>query len=255
MVEAVDKEVMAKQERRVRATRAEGCRVEIKARKHAFVADEPAQGGGTDTGPTPRELALGALSACITVITNKVAEGLDFNVVAQEVEVRGTADPRGAKDPDNGISPNFDYVEAKIHLTTDEPMSGWRSSSASTTGAAPSPRSTARAAANWWRSGSSSGPEGVVEKAPQTGCSPQSKVFTVIPISRAKGQPACRGRIYAPCFSPLEHGSHDMSDIYVRYTLPRITTVGAGPRACPRGTTQGVVPICVPAFQPPRREG
>ena len=121
MVESVDKEVMAKQERRVRATRTEGCRVELKARKHAFVADEPAQGGGTDTGPTPRELALGALSACITVITNKVAEGLDFNVIAQEVEVRGTADPRGAKDPDNGISPNFDYVEAKIHLTTDEP--------------------------------------------------------------------------------------------------------------------------------------
>ncbi len=98
MVEAVDKEMMAKQERRVRARRTEGCRVEIKARKHAFIADEPAQGGGTDTGPTPRELALGALSACITVITNKVAEGLDFN----------------------GISPNFDYVEAKIHLTTDE---------------------------------------------------------------------------------------------------------------------------------------
>ena len=92
MVESVDKEVMAKQERRVRARRSEGCRVELKARKHAFVADEPAQGGGTDTGPTPRELALGALSACITVITNKVAEGLDFNVIAQEVEVRGTAD-------------------------------------------------------------------------------------------------------------------------------------------------------------------
>ena len=54
MVEAVDKEVMAKQERRVRARRTEGCRVEIKARKHAFIADEPAQGGGTDTGPTPR---------------------------------------------------------------------------------------------------------------------------------------------------------------------------------------------------------
>ena len=66
MVESVDKEVMTKQERRVRATRSEGCRVEIKARKHAFVADEPAQGGGTDTGPTPRELSLGALSACIT---------------------------------------------------------------------------------------------------------------------------------------------------------------------------------------------
>lgn len=120
MVEAVDKEVEAKQERRVRARRVSDCLVEIKARKHSFLADEPAQGGGSDMGPTPRELALGALSACIAVITTKVAKGLDFNVVAQEVEVRGTADPRGAREADNGVSPNFDRVEAKIHLTTDE---------------------------------------------------------------------------------------------------------------------------------------
>ena len=36
------------------------------------------------------------------------------------MEVRGTADPRGAREADNGVSPNFDRVEAKIHLTTDE---------------------------------------------------------------------------------------------------------------------------------------
>ena len=120
MSEAAEKEVMAKQERRVRARRVSDCLVEIKARKHAFRADEPEQAGGGDMGPTPRELALGALSACIAVITTKAAKGLDFNVIAQEVEVRGTADPRGARDADNGVSPNFDFVEAKIHLTTDE---------------------------------------------------------------------------------------------------------------------------------------
>ncbi len=120
MVEAVDREVMAKQERRVKARRVSGCQVEMRARKHSFLADEPTQGGGTDKGPTPRELALGALAACITVITGKVAAGLDFHVIAQEVEVRGTADPRGARDADNGVSPNFDRVEASIRLTTDE---------------------------------------------------------------------------------------------------------------------------------------
>lgn len=112
---------MVKQERRVRASKLGECKIELKARGHTFYADEPLQAGGTDEGPTPRELALGALAACVTVITGKVAKGMDFNVIDQSVEVRGTADPLGARDADNGITPNFDHVEVKIRLVTDEP--------------------------------------------------------------------------------------------------------------------------------------
>ena len=112
---------MVKQERRVRASKLSECKVEIKARNHTFYADEPLKAGGADEGPTPRENALGALAACVTVITGKVAKGLNFNVIDQSIEVRGTADPQGAKDADNGITPNFDHVEVKIRLVTDEP--------------------------------------------------------------------------------------------------------------------------------------
>ena len=112
---------MVKQERRVRASKLSECKVEIKARNHTFYADEPLKAGGADEGPTPREITLGALAACVTVITGKVAKGMNFNVIDQAIQVRGTADPQGAKDADNGITPNFDHVEVKIRLVTDEP--------------------------------------------------------------------------------------------------------------------------------------
>ncbi|MEE9256779.1 MAG: OsmC family protein [bacterium] len=113
---------LVKQERRVRAKWLGGTKVELRARNlQPWVADEPKAAGGNDEGPTPREMALGALAACVTVITHKAAKGLDFKYEDQSVEVRGTADPRGAKDADNGVSPNFDYVEVRITLVTDEP--------------------------------------------------------------------------------------------------------------------------------------
>ena len=120
MADATDA-TTARQERRVRASKISECKVELKARKHSFYADEPEKAGGTDEAPTPREIALGSLAACITVITGKVAKGMDFKILDQSIEVRGIADPAGAKDADNGITPNFSHVEAKITLLTDEP--------------------------------------------------------------------------------------------------------------------------------------
>ncbi len=72
-------------------------------------------------GPEPHFYADEPLKSGGTVITGKVAKGMDFNVIDQSIEVRGTADPQGPRNADNGISPNFDHVEVKIHLVTDEP--------------------------------------------------------------------------------------------------------------------------------------
>jgi putative redox protein len=48
-----------------------GTRVSISNGTHIWLADEPVQAEGTDTGPTPYDLLFGALAAC-TCITLKL---------------------------------------------------------------------------------------------------------------------------------------------------------------------------------------
>ena len=53
---------------------AEGYRTEMLARDHVFYADEPASEGGSDTAPTPTEMVLGALGACIAITARLYAQ-------------------------------------------------------------------------------------------------------------------------------------------------------------------------------------
>jgi putative redox protein len=50
----------------VRGT-AGGFAQEIVAGSHRFLSDEPAQAGGTDTGPTPYDLLLASLGSCTSM--------------------------------------------------------------------------------------------------------------------------------------------------------------------------------------------
>ncbi len=46
---------------------ASGFAQEVEAGRHRIAADEPAAAGGTDTGPSPYDLLLGALGACTSM--------------------------------------------------------------------------------------------------------------------------------------------------------------------------------------------
>jgi uncharacterized OsmC-like protein len=61
---------------------------QITTGNHTFIADEPESAGGTDKGPDPITLAMGALGAC-TTMTIKIYldhKGWAFERIATEVE-------------------------------------------------------------------------------------------------------------------------------------------------------------------------
>jgi putative redox protein len=67
-----------------------GFRADIAARSHTFISDEPVALGGTDTGPTPYELLLGALSSCTAMTLRVYAKRKGWPLESVEVRMRQT---------------------------------------------------------------------------------------------------------------------------------------------------------------------
>ncbi|HKO16491.1 MAG TPA: OsmC family protein [Gemmatimonadaceae bacterium] len=65
-----------------------GFRMEITARGHTLVADEPAALGGTDAGPTPYDYVAAALGACTAMTIRMYADRRGWAVDGIVVRVR-----------------------------------------------------------------------------------------------------------------------------------------------------------------------
>lgn len=65
-----------------------GYRVTLQARGHTFTADEPADVGGTDTGPTPYEYLLAALGSCTVLTLRMYADRKGWPLERAEVLLR-----------------------------------------------------------------------------------------------------------------------------------------------------------------------
>src|SRR5262245_22244031 len=63
----------------------EGFRTSIHIRTHTLYADETLEDGGADTAPTPPELLLGALGACICMTTKMYAKRKNWPL--EEVQI------------------------------------------------------------------------------------------------------------------------------------------------------------------------
>jgi putative redox protein len=84
-----------------------GTAVEIQARQFSWRGDEPPVVGGTDTGPTPYELLLGALAACLAVTLRLYANHKEIGLSGVDIRLE------------------FDRVHADDCLDCDEQADGW----------------------------------------------------------------------------------------------------------------------------------
>lgn len=77
----------------------DGYKTEIKSRDHIYYADEPVSAGGEDSAPTPTEMAMGALGACIAITMKLYAERKGWDLQSVDIDLdferfRGSDYPR-----------------------------------------------------------------------------------------------------------------------------------------------------------------
>ena len=85
----------------------EGTQVSIRARDFTWLGDEPTGAGGTDKGPTPYELLLGSLVACITITLRLYADHKGIPLEEVRVDIK------------------YDRVHADDCVDCDERADGW----------------------------------------------------------------------------------------------------------------------------------
>lgn len=92
---------------------------QVRMRNFTVIADEPAELGGNDRGPTPMEYALGSLMSCMTVMIRLIAAEQKVRVDDVAFEVEGDLDLRGLYGT-APIRPDFLEVRGTVWLDTPE---------------------------------------------------------------------------------------------------------------------------------------
>jgi putative redox protein len=78
------------------ATRADGFRHTVKIRHHELTADERAEDGGSDEGPTPQELLAASLATCTAITMEMYAGRKGWDIGGVEVAVDYSPAERGS---------------------------------------------------------------------------------------------------------------------------------------------------------------
>ena len=100
------------------ATLKENVRVEVEARGHQVVIDEPEALGGTDQGMNPVELLLSALGACQAIVARTYAKKFDIDLKSFRVDLEGELDIDGflAK---SDVRAGFQNITTVFYIETD----------------------------------------------------------------------------------------------------------------------------------------
>lgn len=94
--------------------------VEINARDHQWVADEPESAGGDDAGPNPYDLLLGSLAACKIITVQMYAQRKEWPLEGVELELSTRkVHARDCEDCTSEPSAKIDLVEGHIRFEGD----------------------------------------------------------------------------------------------------------------------------------------
>ncbi len=88
---------------------------QAQTRGFTFNVDEPAELGGTNTGPNPVEYVIGAYAGCLNVVGHMIAKEMGFELDSLKIHVEGSLDPAGFL----GKDPNVRSGYQEIRVTYD----------------------------------------------------------------------------------------------------------------------------------------
>ncbi|HIX41876.1 peroxiredoxin [Kurthia sp. 3B1D] len=108
---------MAKTTVKAQAHLQDNYRVEVSARSHKLIIDEPERLGGTDEGPNPVEVLLGAFGACHSIVARTYAKKFDIDLQDFWVELEGDFDTDGFLGKSD-VRPGFSDIRYTFHLQT-----------------------------------------------------------------------------------------------------------------------------------------
>ena len=76
----------------IEAAQVDGFKIETRMREHIAYVDQPAAGGGTNSGPTPLEYLFVSLASCIITIGHIVAKQRHLPIRRIEAHIEGELD-------------------------------------------------------------------------------------------------------------------------------------------------------------------
>ncbi len=120
-VEAMQKELRANPDNAVAtfvadSRQVQGLQSETKIRNFTLTVDEPESLGGTDKGPNPVELILGALASCQEITYRAFAEAMEIPLDNVSVRIEGDLDLRGFLAVNDNVRAGFQDIRGIVVL-------------------------------------------------------------------------------------------------------------------------------------------
>jgi uncharacterized OsmC-like protein len=103
----------------IKATLEEGVKVESPIGRHVLHCDQPSEGGGTDTGPTPPDYLFMGLAGCIGSLARTLSMRRGFTIRSMTMSISGDLDLDAILGDAVGERTGFQSITMDVDLDAD----------------------------------------------------------------------------------------------------------------------------------------